>query len=223
MANTKLQGRLWGKVLYPEDYENWETIEEHLRDTHIEIMISPEHTPDENETKIHRHILLFFEANQTIDSVNRIISDATGKESKYALKENSERGSIRYLIHADHPHKQQFRKPTGELDIDSIKCLNDCTDRRDAAFTEGKGAWDANFLMIQDIIDDYQVENIIELRSKLMELGLHSLCRDLHEYNVYFLNTLMTGYYQMHRRVENNLLASNKKSSKIKDRKEMLQ
>lgn len=205
MANTLLQGRIWSKVLYPEDYENWDVIVENLRDTHLEVMISPVHTPDEKDEKDHRHIIIFCDSNKTIRNMNDLFTKITDKECKYVEKVESERGMIRYLIHRDHPNKQQFINENGEYDIQTILCLNNCTDRRDKAFKEeSEQVRLYNLMLIEDTIDQHEIENIIILRRWLMELGFHEICRELYTYNIYYLKSLMDGYYQLHKRFPRN-------------------
>lgn len=205
MANTQLQGRIWTKVLYPEDYEIWDEVVERLRDTHLEVMISPLHTPDDKEKQDHIHIVVFCDTNKTIKNINELFSSVMLKECVYVEKVESEKGMIRYLIHRDHPQKQQFLTEHGEYDVKSIICLNNCTDRRDRAFKEDDDQTRLyNMLLLEDIIDDHQIENIIILRQWLMKLGFHDLCRDLHSYNMFYLKSLMDGYYQLHRRFPRN-------------------
>lgn len=123
--------RNWTFIVYPESVaEGWVDT---LRDTHLEIFISPVHDKDKNGDgslkKAHHHVVVFYDSVKSYDQVQKL-SDSIGgtKVEKVASK----RGVVRYLCHLDNPEKAQY----DEKDVICLsgaqyrKIVNNETDRQ---------------------------------------------------------------------------------------------
>lgn len=99
--------RAFVSIGYPESLaEDWF---EQLKETHVQVLISPLHDRDVdangNPKKEHFHIMLLFDGPKTIDQAQSIY-DSIGATRCQAV--NSVRGQARYLCHLDDPDKAQY-------------------------------------------------------------------------------------------------------------------
>lgn len=131
------KGRVFWIIVYPEGIRYNEIVEA-LQGVHTEIAISPLHSPEKDplngrEKKAHFHIIFKFSGNKTNAQLYTILMSIGLMSHVAGFREgdtdgNIERGiqlvddvkvAARYLIHADHPDKQQF-----DLGFQAIKCLH---------------------------------------------------------------------------------------------------
>lgn len=115
--DEKEMGRYWACVVYPDSAPtNWVEI---LRDTGLEIAISPIHDKDindvdETQKKAHWHIIIIYANTTTRRNIKSIVEPLN---CPTPMKINSIKGAFRYLTHMDHPHKYQYNQ-------DDIQLLN---------------------------------------------------------------------------------------------------
>jgi len=126
--------RNWVFILYPESApENWRDI---IDETHIEWVESPLHDKDlenpdeiEIEKKSHYHVLLLFPSQKSYEQVKEITDSLN---STIPQPCNTVKGTIRYMIHKDTPHKYQYSFyniiPHGGADLNSL-CQPTATER----------------------------------------------------------------------------------------------
>lgn len=111
MADKDGRANIWAFVIYPGDSlpENWKDI---IYSWHIPCSVSPEHDADLNgdmtEKKNHRHVLINFGAGKkkSKEQVYENYSKLLGGTFPIAI--DSERGYVRYFVHADNPEKSQY-------------------------------------------------------------------------------------------------------------------
>ena len=101
------KGRIWASVGYPESLpSNWLDV---LRDTGLQIAISPLHDKDINPTgevkKPHYHIIFNYDGPTTYNHVKEICDSLN---MTIPIKLESLRGMYRYHIHIDNPEKYQY-------------------------------------------------------------------------------------------------------------------
>jgi len=123
--------RNWNFILYPESApENWRDI---IDETHIEWVESPLHdkdvNPDNTVKKAHHHITLLFPSKKSYEQVKEITDSVNAPIPE---KCKSVKGSIRYMVHKDHPDKYQYNwndiKCHGGADLSSL-CGPTATER----------------------------------------------------------------------------------------------
>ena len=131
------KGRSFWVIAYPETIPYFR-ICEMLSGIHTEIAISPLHCPERDpinkqEKKPHFHIIFKFSGNKTNCQLYTILVSVGLAPALAGYKEGDTDGNIercikqidniqvatRYLIHLDHPEKQQF-----DSGFQSIKCLH---------------------------------------------------------------------------------------------------
>lgn len=131
------KGRVFWIIVYPEGIRYNEIIEK-LQGLHTEIAVSPLHAPEKDpvnqkEKKPHFHIIFKFSGNKTnvqlytmlfaMDLVSHCPGyregDTDGNIERCIQLVDDVKVAARYLIHADHPEKQQF-----DLGFQAIKCLH---------------------------------------------------------------------------------------------------
>lgn len=109
--------RYWGMIVYPESApENWRDI---LRETGLEVAISPLHNKDINPStgepkKDHWHCLLCYNGPTTFNAV-KVLTDALNTVIPKPV--DSVRGAYRYFTHMDDPDKAPY-------DAEDITTLN---------------------------------------------------------------------------------------------------
>lgn len=120
------RGRVFWIVLYPEGIRYSDLIDR-LQGLHTEIAVSPLHSPEpdpinKKEKKPHYHIIFKFSGNKTNVQLYTMLFSLGLVQYIAGYKEGNTDGNIdrgidivdnvsvatRYLIHADHPDKQQF-------------------------------------------------------------------------------------------------------------------
>lgn len=128
---------MWWIICYPEGIR-YSQIVEALQGVHTEIAISPLHAPEKDpisqkEKKPHFHVIIKFAGNKTNVQLYTILFSIGLASHCAGYKEGDTDGNIercidqvdnisvatRYLIHIDHPDKQQF-----DLGFQAIKCLH---------------------------------------------------------------------------------------------------
>lgn len=107
MSKKYVKGRIWGSVAYPESLpSNWL---EDLRETGLQIAISPLHDKDVNpdgvEKKSHYHIIFNYDGPVTFEHVKKLCDRFN---MTIPIKLESLRGMYRYHIHLDNPEKHQY-------------------------------------------------------------------------------------------------------------------
>lgn len=99
--------RAYIAIGYPESLRD--DFVEILQETHVQVLISPLHNLDKNESgelkKEHYHIMLLFDGPKTIDQAQKIF-DSIGATK--CIPVNSVRGQARYLCHLDDPDKAPY-------------------------------------------------------------------------------------------------------------------
>lgn len=105
MKNVK--ARYWASVGYPESLpENWI---DKLRETGLQIAISPLHNqdvnPDGDVKKTHYHVIFAYEGPTTY---NNVLTLCKQYNMTIPIKLESVRGMYRYHIHIDNPEKYQY-------------------------------------------------------------------------------------------------------------------
>lgn len=99
--------RNWCAVVYPESApENWKSI---LDSLNIKWACSPLHDKDTDDDeqlkKAHWHIVLCYNGNK---SYEQVVEDLEPLNCPIPQVCRDVRGSVRYFIHRDHPHKYQY-------------------------------------------------------------------------------------------------------------------
>lgn len=102
-----IKARYWASVGYPESLpENWK---EKLRETGLQVAISPLHdkdlNPDGEEKKIHYHFIFAYDGPTTYNNVKNLCDEFN---MTIPIKLESIRGMYRYHIHLDNPEKYQY-------------------------------------------------------------------------------------------------------------------
>lgn len=124
MAGKDGRSRNWNFILYPESApENWIEI---IDETRIEWVCSPLHHLDVDPTgelkKEHYHITLLFPSDKSFEQVSDLVCNKLGQP--IPIKCISVKGSIRYMVHKDHPDKFQYNwndiKCYGGADLHSL-------------------------------------------------------------------------------------------------------
>lgn len=105
MKNIK--ARYWACVGYPESLpEDWL---DNLRETGLQVAISPLHDKDLNPTgeskKEHYHLILAYEGPTTYNNVKSLCDTFN---MTIPIKLESVRGMYRYHLHLDNPEKYQY-------------------------------------------------------------------------------------------------------------------
>ena len=115
--------RSWNYVVYPESApKDWRDI---ITDLHIEWVKSPLHDKDVEETgeikKAHWHVLLLFPSVKSFSQANEIAQALNAPAPQQTM---SAKGSVRYMLHLDSPHKYQYDaselKGYGGVDINQL-------------------------------------------------------------------------------------------------------
>lgn len=115
MAQSENRSYYWRFLIYPDSApDNWKQI---LDNTQVEIAISPEHEPDEENLKKHYHGLVHFDTLKSMKQVEELITKPLN--TVIPLIASSPRRSYEYLVHINHPEKQQF-----ELGMEAIEHFN---------------------------------------------------------------------------------------------------
>lgn len=108
----------WSFCLYPGDSapENWQEI---LKKQLVGMFVSPLHQPDDEELKPHRHVMLLFGSTKSYKQAKEI-SDAV--HGAFPIQVRDKVKMARYLLHLDHPEKQQWTEE--QLQADPLLSLN---------------------------------------------------------------------------------------------------
>lgn len=204
-------------ILYPSPELPYSMLIEKLRGVHTEIAVSPLHSPepspiDQREKKPHYHIIFKFSGNKTNVQIYTILLSLGIAKYIAGYKEGDSDGNIergiqpidniqvasRYLIHADHPDKQQF-----DSSFQAIKCL---------------GGFDLSGAMANNYSERFQIYSEIINYCKDHQCYWYS---DLIDYcfsnsNFRWLNYLMSNSFT----VQLYLSSYTKKQEHIKSQKE---
>lgn len=111
--------RTFCAIGYPESLDcNWI---EKLSETHIPVLISPLHDPEEKEKKEHFHIMLDFSGPHATEDAKEIF-DSVGAvmlRNKYGQLDHvsDKRGMARYFCHLDELEKKKY-------DVSEVTCLS---------------------------------------------------------------------------------------------------
>lgn len=161
MAREK--ARYFDFLVYPESApEDWE---EQLRKSLGAFAISPLHTPDEDEQKPHYHVM-FYSGNGPITSeaAKRKIPEEVPANG-YVEMTNFPRNYQRYLLHIDHPGKQQWQGNPSEL----IRTYNGFPLDLTKDFTQSERAQQRADIF--EFIRDYNLYEYADLLDALMDSG----------------------------------------------------
>lgn len=120
------KGRIWASVGYPESLPtDWL---DKLRETGLQIAISPLHDKDINPTgeqkKEHYHIIFNYDGPTTYNHVKELCDSLN---MTIPIKLESLRGMYRYHLHLDNPEKYQYddrdRTLLGGFDVSQVNAL----------------------------------------------------------------------------------------------------
>lgn len=187
MASSKpkrCEGRNWTIIGYPNDSlpDDYHSL---LDGLHLAYAESPLHCPEstapEEERKPHIHFVFQFQGNKSFDQIKKISDLLHAPIPKLV---DNPRSMVRYLIHADHPDRQQFEAG-----------FNAITYHGGFFFDEEKLRSSAEFdTVVWDIVD-FCLENNITEFGKLVRIIRDN---DLHEWkyvitrrNTLFLSTFL--------------------------------
>lgn len=115
--------RNWRILVYPESApENWRDV---IDDTHIEWVESPLHDKDVEDDgtvkKAHWHITLLYPGKKSFEQIKELTDKL---HAPIPQKCDCVKGSIRYMVHKDHPEKAQYNwsdiKCHGGADLDAL-------------------------------------------------------------------------------------------------------
>lgn len=115
--------RSWNYIVYPESApENWRDI---INELHLEWVESPLHDKDIEETgeikKAHWHVLILFPSVKSFEQAKAV---ADSLNAPAPQKTMSAKGSVRYMLHLDSPHKYQYDmsdlKAYGGVDLNEL-------------------------------------------------------------------------------------------------------
>lgn len=114
-----IKKRHWSFVIYPESLPtDWL---DYLKQTHIEISVSPLHDKDINPTgeikKPHYHCIIVFSGPTTFNTVKSILEPLN---CPIPIPLESVKGMYRYFTHKDNPEKAQYN----EVDIIHLNGFN---------------------------------------------------------------------------------------------------
>lgn len=105
----------WCMIVYPDSVDqNWKV---RLKAQHIRTAISPLHDPrknpnfeeEEEERKIHYHVVVEYDSLKSAEQVKQGVKDIIGLGCTDPQIIHSPISYVRYLIHKDHPDKEQFK------------------------------------------------------------------------------------------------------------------
>lgn len=182
----------WRFLIYPDSApENWRKI---LNETLVDIAISPLHQPDEEVLKPHYHGVVKFDSLKSFKQVKKIITDPLN--TVFPLIGNSGRKSYEYLIHVNHPEREQFKDAEGNYRWDLIEHMNGAT-KETFCKEEEKEDEHINIIMY---IQDNNISEMRELTNYCLgnELGWLNLIRK----SSTFYNTLLTSNRAWKREVQ---------------------
>lgn len=179
--DNKEKAYKWTFLVYPESApKDWKNI---LENYCIETAISPLHEPEEKgkegeRKKEHWHILLNLDGQKTYKQIKEIVDVLNGARPEKVI---SPIGAYEYLIHKNHPDRQQFKNGFDEIEHMNGFDLTDFTrieDKEESAIN--------------------QLFNAIESRQLLEFCSVVAYCREeqpeLLGYlrkNAYFFNSYM--------------------------------
>lgn len=174
--------RYWTCIVYPESAEeNWEEI---LRETGLQIAISPLHNRDIIEAtgeikKPHYHIFIAFNGPTTYKRVCEITEEIKATIPKRIL---SPIGMLRYLTHKDNPEKAQYEdKDIKTLNGLEIKDFDGLTKSQETAMKRA----------IIDIIKENKIKYYNKLVDYFNEKGIIDMF-DIVTKNPTFFNVYLT-------------------------------
>ncbi len=153
----------WWFVLYPESApENWRTV---LADKYqVKAIISPLHDKDVEETgepkKAHYHVILRFSSKKSFMQVSEMTRELN---QPIPQKVKSIEGTVRYLIHADSPHKAQYSQSDIEVigNIDLERYFKKTGIQKDELTAEIMDyICDNDITELADLLDYCRCENI---------------------------------------------------------------
>lgn len=193
--------RTFCAVGYPESLcEDWI---QKLSDTHIPILISPLHEPEEEEKKEHFHIMLDFagphpaeDAKEIFDSVGAVIlRNKHGQIDHVADK----RGMARYFCHLDETEKKKY-------DISEVTCLSGF----DYMYLINLPS--DRYAAIGEMIDFVQEYNILSFAQLVIysRQNKEDWYRSLCDNSAFFMKEFIKSYFW-----EQNVLAKNESSRNL--------
>ena len=108
--STEKRSCVWSVVFYPESVcADWKT---RLDNSIVPWALSPLHSPDEEVSKPHYHIVFKYSSLKSLPQVQAdfgwLRAKADGSTAIYIMRVESLKGMVRYLVHADQPRKEQF-------------------------------------------------------------------------------------------------------------------
>lgn len=153
--------RSWNFVVYPESApENWRDI---INELHVEWVESPLHDKDIDEEtgeikKAHWHVLILFPSVKSFEQAKEVADLINGPAPQKTM---SAKGSIRYMLHLDSPHKYQYDradlKAYGGVDLNEL--LKPTSSERYELIAEMMDFIDNNDVMeIKEILDYARAE-----------------------------------------------------------------
>lgn len=170
--SPKDAGRLWGWLVYPEDYASMDEIKQLCADLHIPMMMSPVHKPEKGCEKEHIHCMCVLNGNQTRKAMLEALE---GFHVKHVEKIVSRIGYERYLCHLDDVDKIQY-------DPTDITCFGGAY----PAFALEKEYRDG-FVMVSKLIEQMGITVYADLAS-LVAFDYPELIESLNRYSAHFNN-----------------------------------
>lgn len=176
MSSDRVRSSTYSYILYPENL-SIEEIKHYLIDEfQLDFALSPLHTGD--DIKDHYHLLVFYPNPVSYNTAVRIGERV--KSPKKILYPANVIGAMRYLIHADDPDKQQFKKE--DIFIHGLKAkkifinaFSDIELKRVAS----------TFRSIHNYIVDNDIDDIFMLQQYLLNTDFESFQLVQQNYNYF--------------------------------------
>lgn len=204
MADSRTN--LWTFCIYPGDSapDNYLNI---ISSWHIPCVLSPLHDPDDEETKDHIHVMIYFGTGQKkgYEQVMEYVKEVHGAPCK---RVDSRNGLLRYFIHYDDPEKQQgftindMFIPWSEKDLIVLSGFE---------IGDAFGSFEKDeqfYKYIEDLIIDHKIVNMADLIIFLKSTNCFSELSFLRRHTYYF-DRLLDGIYRRLKNGKNQQSSSN--------------
>ena len=114
MAEAKDKAKFFAFLVYEESAPaDWRKV---LKDTHGDYLISPLHSPDDEVSKPHFHVVYRHGNPVSLDCAKRLIPEGIPANGHLEMLHRP-RNYQRYLLHLDDPDKEQFEDGALALEV----------------------------------------------------------------------------------------------------------
>lgn len=184
---------LWTFCIYPGDSapENFFQV---IQNWHIPCLLSPTHDPEDEDTKDHIHVMMYFGQGQkkSYEQVMEYVHQVNGSPAK---RVDSRNGLTRYFIHYDDPEKQQGYQINDMFVHWSEKDLI-CVSGFEIGDAFGSFLKDEEFYKyIEDLIIQHKIINMADLILFLKTTNCFSELSFLRRHTYYF-DRMLDGMYR---------------------------